>query len=101
MQSQKIKTIYNRFMNDLSLKIRPVDYYTPNKWKGVHNPILPKYLKTFTYKLLQIVLVFQIKFSNVAFDNPKLFCCFCNRGSDSTMRVFIACNIFMPVLEFC
>ena len=44
----KIKTIYNRNINDLDSKIR-----------HVHNPVLPNYyFKTFNYKLLLNILPF-------------------------------------------
>ena len=53
----KIKTIYNRIINDLDSKIRHV--INSKQWKDAHNPILPNYYsKTFNYKLLLNILPF-------------------------------------------
>ena len=50
LECGKIKTIYTRIINDLPPATTAV--INESKWKVVHNPILPDYLKTFNYKLV-------------------------------------------------
>ena len=74
LECGKIKNIYTRIINDLSLATKAVT--NKSKWKAVHNLIFPNYLKTFNYKLVHNIIPFQTKFCNFSLDKPKSFCVF-------------------------
>ena len=71
-----------------------------SKWKGVHNPTVPNYLKTSNYKLVHNVLPFQTKFCDFSLDNPKSFCVFCNKGPDIAFHVFKSCEELTMIWQF-
>ena len=98
LECGKIKNIYTRIINDLSLATKAVT--NKSKWKAVHNPTFPNYLKTFNYKLVHTVLPFQTKFCNFSLDKPKSFCVFCNKGPDSAFHVFKSCERLIMIWQF-
>ena len=96
LECDKIKNIH--IINDLSLATKAVT--NKSKWKAVHNPIFPNYLKTFNYKLVHNILPFQTKFCNFSLDKAKSFCVFCNKGPDSAFHVFKSCEKLLMIWEF-
>ena len=98
LECGKIKNVYTLIINDLSLATKVVT--NKSKWKAVHNPIFPKYLKTFNYKLVYNILPFQTKFCNFSLDKPKSFCVFCNKGLDSAFHVFKSCEKLIMIWQF-
>ena len=98
LECGKIKNIYTRIINDISVSTRAVT--NKSRWKTVHNPIFPDYLKTFNYKLVHNILSFQTKFCNFSLDKPKSFCVFCNKGPDSAFQVFKSCKKLIMIWQF-
>ena len=95
---QNLNHFYTRIINDLSPATRAV--INKSKWKGVHNPTVPNYLKTSNYKLVHNVLPFQTKFCDFSLDNPKSFCVFCNKGPDIAFHVFKSCEKLTMIWQF-
>ena len=90
----KIKLIYESIICSKT----NTNYIVP-KWRRVHSPILPNYLKTFNYKVCYDLLPFKTKFVEFQLDTDSR-CNFCNLHPDTHPHVFARCQVLIDIWKF-
>ena len=90
----KIKNVYE---NIIYSKVR--GDYIASKWKRVHLPILPNYLKTFNFKVCYDLLPCKTKFVDFGLDTDSR-CNFCNLHPDTHPHIFSKCKMLLYVWKF-
>ncbi|CAK8692361.1 unnamed protein product [Clavelina lepadiformis] len=95
------KQIYRRIVNERNAQVLvpmfPINM--PNMWTGIHNKVLPNYLKTFGYKMVWNVLPLCIN-ERIARIQKTSRCPLCDLHDEDVYQLFYDCVCIQPIWDY-